>query len=293
MKVRDRIIEAAGALAAGKPAREISLAELARASGVSWPTVRRHVGGRDGLPRFLESIGAVRPDAAGRKGAASETADTRSRILHAAFRTFAERGYSGATLDDVAADAGLTKGAVYWHFASKDDLCMALIEERFRREAVRIPVDVQEVLRRGRGGGGGEETLVAFVAHEVEQAREAELWRRLGFEFISRSRSPALRRRYGELARKIHADTIPVAQGLIDSGVVSRDLDPKALAFTWRCILLGLGLWMTQDPDGVDFDAMAPRLAQVMWRGMAPEDTAGQGGHAEEETAKDKREDSE
>jgi hypothetical protein len=166
---------------------------------------------------------------------------------------------------------------------------MALIEERFRGEAVRIPDDIREAVREGEG----ERALLAFLAHEVEQARKAESWRRLGLEFVSRSRNPALRRRYGTLARKIHADTIPIAQWLIDSGAVARDLDPKALAFTWRCILLGLGLWMTQDPDGVDFEAMAPRLAQVMWRGMGPEDTAGQGGHAEEGTAKDRREDRE
>jgi TetR/AcrR family acrAB operon transcriptional repressor len=189
----------------------------------------------------------------------------------------------------VAAAAGLTKGAVYWHFAGKDDLCMALIEERFRREAIRIPDHIREAVSEGEG----ERTLLAFVAHEVRQAREAESWRRLGLEFVSRSRNPGLRRRYGELARKIHADTIPVAQGLIDSGVFAKDLDPKALAFTWRCILLGLGLWMTQDPDGVDFDAMAPRLAQVMWRGMAPGGAVAEDGRMDEEAARDRTEDPE
>lgn len=280
---------AARTLAGEKPATEISLAELARASGVSWPTVRRHVGGRDGLPRFLVAIGAVSADAAGPKDAGAEAADTRSRILQAAFRTFAEHGYSGATLDDVAAAAGLTKGAVYWHFAGKDDLCMALIEERFRREAIRIPDHIREAVSEGEG----ERALLAFVAHEVRQAHQAESWRRLGLEFVSRSRNPGLRRRYGELARKIHADTIPVAQGLIDSGVFAKDLDPKALAFTWRCILLGLGLWMTQDPDGVDFDAMAPRLAQVMWRGMAPGGAVAEDGRMDEEAARDQTEDPE
>lgn len=284
MKVRDRIIKAARALAAERPARDISLAALARASGVSWPTVRRHVGGKQGLPRFLEKIGAVSADAAKREAAGSAAVDTRSRVLHAAFRVFAEHGYTGATLDDVAADAGLTKGAVYWHFASKDDLCMALIEERFRSEAIRIPADIHEAVR----DGGGERVLSAFVAHEVQQARDAERWRRLGFEFISRSRNPALRRRYAELARRIHADTIPVIQELIDRGIMAKDLDPRAVAVVWRCLLLGMGLWMTQDPDGVDFDAMASRLAHVMWRGMAPQDREAVGGYADDKMAEDR-----
>ncbi|MDH3790254.1 MAG: TetR family transcriptional regulator [Rhodospirillales bacterium] len=286
MKVRDRIMTAARTLAGEKPAKDISLAELARASGVSWPTVRRHVGGRDGLPRFLEAIGAASADTAGPQGVGAEAADTRSRILEAAFRTFARHGYSGATLDDVAADAGLTKGAVYWHFAGKDDLCMALIEERFRREAARIPDDIRDAVR----DGAGERALVAFVAHEVQQARKGESWRRLGLEFVSRSRNPALRHRYAELARKFYDDTLPVAQWLIDSGVVAKDLDPQALAVVWRCILLGVGLWMTQDPDGLDFDAMAPRLAQVMWRGMAPGDADAEDRPMAEEAASERTE---
>lgn len=267
-KVRDKIIMAAREIAVEKPVQEISLAELSRASGVSWPTVRRHVGGREGLPRFLEEIGVDVAATANRHGA--EYVDTRSRILQAAFRTFADRGYTGATLDDVAAEASLTKGAVYWHFASKDDLCMALIEERYRSEAIRIPADIRKAVREDTGGID----LVAFVMNEVKQARKSEPWRRLGLEFMSRSRTPAIRKRYTELADRIHYDTIPIAEMLVNSGIFAKDLDPKAVAFTWRCLLLGMGLWMTQDPDGMDFEAMAPKLAELMWRGMAPETKA-------------------
>ena len=282
-KVRDRIIEAAHALAGTKPASEISLAELARTSGVSWPTVRRHVGGRAGVPRFLESIGAVSPDAAKHPDTSDQAYDTRSQVLDAAFRTFSEKGYSGATLDDVAAEAGLTKGAIYWHFTGKDDLCMALIEERFRSEAARIPADIQEIF----GQGDSERALLTFVAYEIEKAREAEPWRLLGLEFVSRSRNPDLRQRYAELAQNIFDDTVPVAQWLISSGIVSKDLDPKAVAFTWRCLLLGLGLWMTQDPDGVDFEGMGPQLAAILGGGMAPGAPQGQGWPTNREYEKD------
>ncbi|ADB48838.1 TetR/AcrR family transcriptional regulator [Conexibacter woesei] len=56
-------------------------------------------------------------------------AATRARLLDAAARVYAARGFAGATLDDVAAEAGLTKGAVYGHFGSKDNLLVALMEE--------------------------------------------------------------------------------------------------------------------------------------------------------------------
>ena len=53
---------------------------------------------------------------------------TRSALLSAAERLWAERGIHGASLDDVAAAAGLTKGAVYSNFAGKTDLLLALME---------------------------------------------------------------------------------------------------------------------------------------------------------------------
>jgi AcrR family transcriptional regulator len=267
MKIRDRIVEAARMLADENPPVKITLASLSRASGVSWPTVRRYVDGKEGLPDFLQSVGAVSPTAPDAAGTPADSADTRTQILEAAFKTFSDKGYSGATLDDVAAVAGLTKGAIYWHFKGKDDLCMALIEDRFRSEAQRIPANIQDIIR----GGGGEAALIAFVTHEVAQARDAEPYRRLGLEFMSRSRNPALRQRYAELAQNIYRDTIPVAQLLIENGVIAKDLDPKVVAFIWRCLLLGMGLWMNQDTDGADFEAMGPKLANLMWRGMAPE----------------------
>jgi AcrR family transcriptional regulator len=54
----------------------------------------------------------------------------RERLLDAAAGVFAERGYRATTVDDLAAAAGLTKGAVYWNFDNKEAVLSALIEER-------------------------------------------------------------------------------------------------------------------------------------------------------------------
>lgn len=59
----------------------------------------------------------------------------RARLLDAAERVFAERGYRVATVDDVAAAAGLTKGAVYSQFDSKQALFAAAVERRYRERA--------------------------------------------------------------------------------------------------------------------------------------------------------------
>jgi AcrR family transcriptional regulator len=57
----------------------------------------------------------------------------RTLLLEAAARVFTERGYRGATVDAILAEAGLSKGAFYWHFSSKEELFHELLQERIER----------------------------------------------------------------------------------------------------------------------------------------------------------------
>ena len=66
---------------------------------------------------------------------------TRARILASALSLFAKKGYVHTTFTDIAARLKMTKGAVYWHFESKQALLMALIDEmleKFRRQIVEL-----------------------------------------------------------------------------------------------------------------------------------------------------------
>ena len=58
---------------------------------------------------------------------------TRSVLLDAAEEVFAEKGFTPATLDDIAHSAGYTKGAIYKHFATKEDLFLAVSDRYWRR----------------------------------------------------------------------------------------------------------------------------------------------------------------
>ena len=60
-------------------------------------------------------------------------AQTRSDLIAAARQVFLARGFHQATLDEIAEQAGYTKGAVYSNFAGKDDLFLALLEEHYVR----------------------------------------------------------------------------------------------------------------------------------------------------------------
>jgi AcrR family transcriptional regulator len=60
---------------------------------------------------------------------ARSATETRSRILTAAGNLFSSHGYCGTSLDDIVTAAGITKGAFYHYFKSKEEVCLALLDQ--------------------------------------------------------------------------------------------------------------------------------------------------------------------
>ncbi len=54
--------------------------------------------------------------------------ETRTKIMEAAIKLFSNRGYNAASVDDICAEAGISKGAFYHHFKSKQELFLALLD---------------------------------------------------------------------------------------------------------------------------------------------------------------------
>src|SRR5215212_9999570 len=88
-----------------------------------WPRTRNG-NRRDGARR------AGRPCAGRARRPRAERRESRDELLSAALRVFARRGYRHAGVDEIAAEAGYSKGAIYWHFSGKEELLLTLLEER-------------------------------------------------------------------------------------------------------------------------------------------------------------------
>lgn len=61
----------------------------------------------------------------------AEAEQTRQQLLKVALKLFDEKGYQGTTLSEIASEAGVTRGALYWHFENKIDILTALIDSYF------------------------------------------------------------------------------------------------------------------------------------------------------------------
>jgi AcrR family transcriptional regulator len=111
-----------------------------------------------------------------RKTRAEKKAETRASLLRAAEDVFGRRGFQAASVDEVAEAAGFTKGAVYAHFESKEDLFLAMLDERFadRIDEIRTVLsDEHEVAEQAREAGEG------FMAYIDADPR----WSPIFFEF--------------------------------------------------------------------------------------------------------------
>jgi AcrR family transcriptional regulator len=103
------------------------------------------------------------------------TQETQKRLLDAAEEVFVRDGYEAAQLDAIAALAGRSKGAVYTHFKSKEDLFLALFEHRTRAYIGRFVGSLQECTNR-------QERMAAFREFYVDLV-EDRTWPILTLEF--------------------------------------------------------------------------------------------------------------
>src|ERR687892_1067088 len=126
------------------------------------------------------------------RAARAERREARNELLSAALRVFARRGYRDAGVEEIAAEAGYSKGALYWHFSGKEELLLTLLEERIDKPMrERFALLASAPPERDMS----VEATRAF-AEQIEERREALLLER---EYWSLAvRDPDLRASYAE-----------------------------------------------------------------------------------------------
>ena len=180
---------------------------------------------------------------------------TRALLLDAAARVFARRGYRGATLDEIAAEAGFSKGAVYSNFESKEELFFALLERR------RAEQDA-ELARAPQGTPGASTADLGRLAAPVDL--DAWEWGLLTLEFfLYAAREHGVRER---LAADYRAERSAVAELLVRRrpAATATRLEPAELATITMALATGLGVQAALDPDAIPLDLHARTLRLLL-----------------------------
>ncbi len=148
--------------------------------------------------------------------------DKRERILKAAIRVFARKGFYPARVSEIAKAAGVADGTIYLYFKNKDDVLISIFRDRLQK--------LLEVLTEAVGCADGfEEQLRAVVAVQLgllDGSRELS-----EVVTVNLRQSPKLLRQFGAPLFSEYLETVAqVFERGQEQGVVRRDLNPRVLA---------------------------------------------------------------
>lgn len=195
--------------------------------------------------------------------------ETRARILEAAYRVFARRGYEAATVDEITAECGIAKGALYSHFASKEELFRTIMMKQVRRR-------IAETSARLQPGLPLRESVRRIVESSWGTCRTDPVWSPLLMEFWAL----AARNEWGRQAVAALFDqcSAALAQFLAaakGAGLVRPDLDVGRAARLLLALNDGLLLQWQVEPEKVDPEGfiapMADMITAYLTAGPAPE----------------------
>lgn len=192
---------------------------------------------------------------------------TRESILTAALEVFSQDGYSAARLEDIAQAAEVTRGAIYHHFGSKEELYIALVTER----SAGVNQLAEEIVSQG---GTSLEILRRLLIGLFEYLNENEEYRALlelavsnmglteGLESI-RDDTVKGRRRLADLFQEM------LSQG-IEAGEIRSDLSVRSAAWNLVSYMNGLGLIVIQDPGALSLREDGEALIDTFFKGIEP-----------------------
>ena len=181
---------------------------------------------------------------------------TREELQAAAERLFTERGFHATTVDEIALEAGYTKGAVYSNFESKEDLFLAVYERRAERAVAEMERALDEA-----GPAAGLERL----ASELAQRRgRDDGWLAVFFEFWAHVvRNPESRERFAEIHKRAQEPLVAATRRLADERGVELPVDATAFTVAMNAMMLGLSLERLTQPDVV-YVGLGARMARFV-----------------------------
>jgi len=182
----------------------------------------------------------------------------RERLLDAAARVFASKGYSGTKIMDIVREAELSAGAVYGRFKSKNDLLTeAVVSRSIRQARSQPPVEdrrVADLIVRTTSENRGP--LTDLEAMQLEA-------------YVTARREPEVAAALAEARRRRRAHVQPLVEAALEDGTVAPDGDPESILYLIETVRLGLLLQRAagvDPPDAAAWKRLIRRLVKDLSR---------------------------
>ncbi len=196
----------------------------------------------------------------------SKKQEKKMRLIEAAGSVFANKGYAGSKMADIAIKAGIGKGTIYEYFKSKEDLFFEVFEWYFEK------VGNESMIGIGVLSGTISKQLETLNNSILASLKNMEQMYGLALEFWAASSSSVMKDRFKEGFRRAYKDYRDIVSSLVRSGMESggfrTDIDPDSIAAamvgTWDS--LGLQSWFEDNFDLID---IGKQYITVIIRGLS------------------------
>lgn len=196
----------------------------------------------------------------------AEALATRSDILDAAIQVFVERGVAGATLEQIAEAAGVTRGAIYWHFKNKLEIfrelnseVQASFIESILRDLDKNHPNPLDQLRR---------LCVELLQELDEDRRKRAILRILLLRCDYSGEMEVQLRQQGRDQSKNSRLFASYFKRAIDKGHLAESVDPEVLSLSLICYLSGIVYEYFRCPAAIDLEVNSEKLITQFFAGV-------------------------
>lgn len=188
---------------------------------------------------------------------------TRAQIIDTAAAAFAEHGYHGVSFNDLVKQSGLSKGAFYFHFASKDDLAVATFRAKQEELLARMYAEPLP--------SSSMEQMTFLLQRRSQLIRDDPTLlcvSRLGTELTARSAPGSVYASYHDLALGVIAGLVAEGQR---TGQLRSDISPEAVARVIFGAMVGMDALSLLSSGGKDLEDRSADMTQLLLHGLARE----------------------
>jgi TetR/AcrR family acrAB operon transcriptional repressor len=194
-----------------------------------------------------------------------EAAITREQLLKKALGVFSRKGYAATTLEDIAQEASVTRGAIYWHFGSKAELYNTLIREYSSRGSTILQKAVTE------GGSFLDVLRRAFIMQLQVIEEDKEMRAMMELTLFKTGLVPELedgRQQQIKSGLELIENMAGIMQLGIAQGFLRSDIEPKEMVRAYLAFQNGLiQLWL-MTPNEFSLKASAESFADILIAGL-------------------------
>jgi AcrR family transcriptional regulator len=183
------------------------------------------------------------------------------QIIEAAMSVFAREGFNKARMDDIADEAGLSKGALYWYFKSKDAIISSILDSVFTREISRIRKMVDVDLP-------ALEMLKVYIDSVTEDLVAMKPMMPILYEFIAMGfRQKSIQKSMQRYLRGFMEVAEPLIQRGIDKGEFV-DVDTTKASYTLGALIEGSIVLWSYDPENIDVKELIKSSVNLLLEGL-------------------------